>query len=167
MQDALQGMIAYSRVSQVGFLLLGKGTHWGLGLAGAEMMYVTHALGKGLLFMAAGVIIVQVGTRSISKLGGLNIGLGFDGFDPRSGFGFGLLFCRRRGRRGRRGRRCQECAVNFDFGQVPCVKKRNDNHGCGNSHIEQKSDRKCKSLSEFPVFASNERIFNQARNLSL
>ena len=34
-------------------------------------MYVTHALGKGLLFMTAGILIVQVGTRQLSKLGGL------------------------------------------------------------------------------------------------
>ena len=35
------------------------------------MMYITHGIGKGILFMMAGVIIVKVGTRSISKLGGL------------------------------------------------------------------------------------------------
>ena len=71
MQDDLKRMLAYSSVSQMGYLLFGIGTHSALGLAGAEMMYITHALGKGLLFMTAGVIIVQVGTRSISKLGGL------------------------------------------------------------------------------------------------
>ena len=37
----------------------------------SEMMYVTHALGKGLLFMTAGILIVNVGSRSLSKLGGL------------------------------------------------------------------------------------------------
>ena len=71
MQDDLKRMLAYSSVSQMGYLLFGIGTYSTLGLAGAEMMYVTHALGKGLLFMTAGVIIVQVGTRSISRLGGL------------------------------------------------------------------------------------------------
>ena len=34
-------------------------------------MYITHGLGKGILFMMAGIIIVKVGTKSISKLGGL------------------------------------------------------------------------------------------------
>jgi NADH-quinone oxidoreductase subunit M len=34
-------------------------------------MYVTHALGKGLLFMMAGSIILQTGTRNLDKLGGL------------------------------------------------------------------------------------------------
>ena len=30
-------------------------------------MYVTHGLGKGILFMMAGSIILQTGTRSMSR----------------------------------------------------------------------------------------------------
>ena len=71
MQDDLKRMLAYSSISQMGYLLFGIGSISVLGLAGAEMMYVTHAIGKGILFMTAGIIIVKVGTRSISKLGGL------------------------------------------------------------------------------------------------
>ncbi len=71
MQDDIKRLFAYSSVSQMGYLLFGIGTYSTLGLAGAEMMYVTHALGKGILFMMAGVLIVKIGTRSISKLGGL------------------------------------------------------------------------------------------------
>ncbi len=71
MQDDIKRLFAYSSISQMGYLLFGIGSLSALGLAGAEMMYVTHALGKGLLFMMAGVLIVKVGTRSISKLGGL------------------------------------------------------------------------------------------------
>lgn len=71
MQDDLKRLLAYSSISQMGYLLFGIGTISVLGLTGAEMMYVTHAIGKGILFMMAGVIIVKVGTRSISKLGGL------------------------------------------------------------------------------------------------
>ncbi len=71
MQDDIKRLFAYSSVSQMGYLLFGIGTYSTLGLAGAEMMYITHALGKGILFMMAGVLIVKVGTRSISKLGGL------------------------------------------------------------------------------------------------
>ena len=70
-QDDLKRMLAYSSISQMGYLLFGIGSISVLGLAGAEMMYVTHAIGKGILFMMAGIIIVKVGTRSISKLGGL------------------------------------------------------------------------------------------------
>ena len=55
----------------MGYLLFGIGSFSVLGLSGAEMMYVTHALGKGILFMMAGILIVNVGTRSIRQLGGL------------------------------------------------------------------------------------------------
>ena len=71
MQDDLKRLLAYSSISQMGYLLFGIGSLSALGLAGAEMMYITHGIGKGILFMMAGVIIVRVGTRSISKLGGL------------------------------------------------------------------------------------------------
>ena len=71
MQDDIKRLLAYSSISQMGYLLFGIGSASVLGLSGAEMMYVTHGLGKGILFMMAGIIIVRVGTRSISKLGGL------------------------------------------------------------------------------------------------
>ena len=71
MQDDIKRLLAYSSISQMGYLLFGIGSLSVLGLAGAEMMYVTHALGKGILFMMAGIIILKVGTRSLSKLGGL------------------------------------------------------------------------------------------------
>lgn len=71
MQDDIKRLFAYSSISQMGYLLFGIGSYSTLGLAGAEMMYVTHAIGKGILFMTAGILIVNVGTRSISKLGGL------------------------------------------------------------------------------------------------
>ena len=71
MQDDIKRLFAYSSISQMGYILFGLGSFSALGLAGAEMMYVTHGLGKGILFMVAGVLIVKVGTRKISQLGGL------------------------------------------------------------------------------------------------
>jgi NADH-quinone oxidoreductase subunit M len=71
MQDDIKRLFAYSSISQMGYILFGIGSFSVLGFAGAEMMYVTHGLGKGLLFMMAGILIVNVGTRSIQKLGGL------------------------------------------------------------------------------------------------
>ncbi len=59
MQDDLKRFLAYSSISQMGYILFGIGSMSSLGLAGAEMMYVTHALGKGILFMMAGIIIVK------------------------------------------------------------------------------------------------------------
>ena len=71
MQDDLKRLFAYSSISQMGYILFGIGSLSTLGLAGAEMMYVTHGLGKGILFMTAGILIVNVGTRKLSQLGGL------------------------------------------------------------------------------------------------
>ena len=71
MQDDIKRLFAYSSISQMGYILFGIGSYSVLGLSGAEMMYVTHGLGKGILFMMAGILIVNVGTRSIQKLGGL------------------------------------------------------------------------------------------------
>lgn len=71
MQDDIKRLLAYSSISQMGYLLFGIGSMSVLGMAGAEMMYVTHAIGKGILFMMAGILIVRVGTRSLSKMGGL------------------------------------------------------------------------------------------------
>ena len=71
MQDDIKRLFAYSSISQMGYILFGIGSFSVLGLSGAEMMYVTHGLGKGILFMMAGILIVNVGTRKISQLGGL------------------------------------------------------------------------------------------------
>ncbi len=71
MQDDVKRLLAYSSVSQMGYILFGIGSYSTLGLAGAEFMYVTHGLGKALLFMTAGILIVQCGTRSMARLGGL------------------------------------------------------------------------------------------------
>ena len=71
MQDDIKRLFAYSSISQMGYLIFGIGSFSTLGLSGAEMMYVSHGIGKGILFMMAGALILQAGTRSISKLGGL------------------------------------------------------------------------------------------------
>jgi proton-translocating NADH-quinone oxidoreductase chain M len=71
MQKDIKRVLAYSSISSMGYLLFGIGSESVLGISGAIFMYVTHALGKGLLFMMAGSIILQTGTRSMDKLGGL------------------------------------------------------------------------------------------------
>jgi NADH-quinone oxidoreductase subunit M len=71
MQKDIKRVLAYSSISSMGYLLFGIGSESVLGISGAIFMYVTHALGKGLLFMMAGAIILQTGTRNMDKLGGL------------------------------------------------------------------------------------------------
>jgi proton-translocating NADH-quinone oxidoreductase chain M len=71
MQDDIKRVLAYSSISQMGYILFGLGSESVLGITGATLMYVSHGLGKAILFMMAGSIILQTGTRSMSKLGGL------------------------------------------------------------------------------------------------
>jgi proton-translocating NADH-quinone oxidoreductase chain M len=71
MQDDIKKVLAYSSISQMGYILFGIGSESILGISGGTLMYVTHGLGKGILFMMAGSIILQTGTRSMSMLGGL------------------------------------------------------------------------------------------------
>jgi NADH-quinone oxidoreductase subunit M len=71
MQDDIKRVLAYSSISQMGYILFGLGSESILGITGGTMMYVTHGLGKAILFMMAGSIIMQTGTRSMAKLGGL------------------------------------------------------------------------------------------------
>ena len=70
-QDDVKRFLAYSSVSQMGYLMLGLGAANAAGYTGAMLHYVAHAFGKAALFMMAGVLIVALHTRSMSKLGGL------------------------------------------------------------------------------------------------
>ncbi len=71
-QDDIKRLLAYSSVSQMGYILLVISSVQVLGVSGAMFQFVTHGLGKGILFMMAGAIIMQAhGLRSIGKMGGL------------------------------------------------------------------------------------------------
>ncbi len=70
-RDDLKELLAYSTVSQLGLLVaaIGVGTKYALAAAGLHI--ISHALFKSSLFMSAGVIDKQTGTRKLSELGGL------------------------------------------------------------------------------------------------
>jgi NADH-quinone oxidoreductase subunit M len=71
-QDDIKRLLAYSSISQMGYLLLGIASVSAYGVGGSMFHYVSHGLGKCILFSVAGAIIVQTnGIRSIKKLGGL------------------------------------------------------------------------------------------------
>jgi multicomponent Na+:H+ antiporter subunit A len=67
----LKSLLAYSTVSQLGFLtgLIGIGTP--LALAAAGLHTLAHALYKATLFMSVGVVDHEAGTRDLRELGGL------------------------------------------------------------------------------------------------
>lgn len=70
-RDDLKALLAYSTVSQLGLLvtLIGIGTPAAIAAAGLHV--VAHAAFKATLFMAAGIIDHETGTRSLARLGGL------------------------------------------------------------------------------------------------
>ena len=70
-QHDLKGLLAYSTISHLGLivLLLGLGTE--LGLIAALFHVVNHATFKASLFMAAGIIDHEAGSRDLRKLSGL------------------------------------------------------------------------------------------------
>jgi NADH-quinone oxidoreductase subunit M len=71
-QDDIKKLLAYSSVSQMGYIIFGISSAFYLGVTGSVFHYVSHGTGKAILFMAAGAIILQTnGLRSISKMGGL------------------------------------------------------------------------------------------------
>ena len=60
-QTDLKRVLAYSTVSQLGYMFLGLGTGTFLGIGGAMFHLVTHAFFKALLFLGAGSVMHAMG----------------------------------------------------------------------------------------------------------
>lgn len=70
-QHDLKGLLAYSTISHLGLITLLLGLGSPLGLVAAIFHTVNHATFKASLFMAAGIIDHETGTRDLRKLSGL------------------------------------------------------------------------------------------------
>lgn len=70
-QTDIKRILAYSSISQIGYMVFGLSLQSSIGLTGGLLHVVTHGLAKSLLFMAAGSIMHSTGERDINKLGGL------------------------------------------------------------------------------------------------
>lgn len=70
-QDELKRRLAFSTVSQVGYIFLGIGLGNIHGLTGSFMHILSHALTKALLFLAAGAMIKRTGKTRISEMAGI------------------------------------------------------------------------------------------------
>jgi NADH-quinone oxidoreductase subunit L len=66
----LKRVLAYSTVSQLGYMMFGLGIGI-LGFAPATYHLMVHAVSKALLFLGAGAVIHAVGTRNMYQMGGL------------------------------------------------------------------------------------------------
>jgi len=71
-QSDFKRMLAYSSISQVGYIVLGLGTGTPLGIAGAIFHLFNHSIFKSLLFVNAAAVESQTGTRDMDKAGGLS-----------------------------------------------------------------------------------------------
>ncbi|MDM0045496.1 monovalent cation/H+ antiporter subunit A [Variovorax dokdonensis] len=70
-QRDLKGLLAYSTISHLGLIVLLLGLNSPLAAVAAVFHVMNHATFKASLFMAAGIIDHETGTRDINKLSGL------------------------------------------------------------------------------------------------
>ena len=76
-QNDLKGLLAYSTISHLGLITLLLGLNSELALVAAVFHILNHAAFKASLFMAAGIIDHETGTRDIRRLSGLNRSMPF------------------------------------------------------------------------------------------
>jgi len=70
-QDDLKRMLAYSSMSQLGYIVAAIALMSHLGWVTALYLVANHLLVKGILFLVAATIILRTGKRLIGELGGL------------------------------------------------------------------------------------------------
>ncbi|MBM7558435.1 proton-conducting transporter membrane subunit [Marinitoga litoralis] len=70
-QDDVKRLIAYSSVSNAGYILVGLATMNQYGFAGGMMHIFNHAIASAAMFLAFAGIAYRTGTTKISELGGL------------------------------------------------------------------------------------------------
>lgn len=70
-KDNLKARLAYSTVSQLGYISLGALLATSAGITGSAMHIAMHAFGKITLFFCAGAILVAHHKSEISQMGGL------------------------------------------------------------------------------------------------
>jgi len=71
-QTDLKRLLAYSSISQVGYIFIGLSLATPLGIAAALFHLFNHSIFKSLLFLNAGAIEYASGTRSMDKMSGIS-----------------------------------------------------------------------------------------------
>jgi formate hydrogenlyase subunit 3/multisubunit Na+/H+ antiporter MnhD subunit len=71
LQNDIKRMLAYSSMSQLGYIVAAIALMSHLGWVTALYLVTSHLLVKGILFFAAAAIILRTGTRRFSECGGL------------------------------------------------------------------------------------------------
>ena len=71
-QDDFKRMLAYSSVSQIGYILLGISLANANGFTGALLHILNHGFMKAVLFLVAAALMYRIGGRNIYRLRGLH-----------------------------------------------------------------------------------------------
>ena len=71
-ENDIKRIIAYSTVSQIGFIFLGISVGGEAALAGGLMYILMHAISKAGLFLCAGILEHGLHTKDIRKMGGMS-----------------------------------------------------------------------------------------------
>ena len=79
-QKNFKRMLAYSSISQIGYIIIGLGAANAIGVAGAILHLFNHSVFKTLLFVNAAAVEKQSGTVDMDKLGGLSKKMPVTGF---------------------------------------------------------------------------------------
>lgn len=96
-QTDLKRMLAYSSVSQMGYIIMGLGIGSYLGFYGSIYHLLNHGISKAMMFLCCGALIYSYGTTNIRELGTKKHGpllticffvgaLGIAGVPPLNGF---------------------------------------------------------------------------------
>jgi len=70
-QTQLKRMLAYSTITQMGYILFGIALITQNGLAGSILHMINHAIVKSMLFLCSGIIIYKTGIKDITDMGRL------------------------------------------------------------------------------------------------
>ena len=70
-QDDIKYLYAWSTISQNAYSILGIASLTALGVSGGVFYFLSHIVGKTILFSVAGIILSQTGIRDIRQMGGL------------------------------------------------------------------------------------------------
>ncbi len=74
-QDDLKRRLAYSSVGQMSYIVMGIFLLTPYGAMGGMLHIANHAFMKAGLFLCAGIIMHEIGTKSIRKMGGIGLRL--------------------------------------------------------------------------------------------
>ena len=73
----MKRLLAYSSISQIGYIVMALGLGTPLGLTGALFHLLNHSVCKSLLFLNAGAVEYATGSRDLRHLGGLSRNMPF------------------------------------------------------------------------------------------